>query len=144
MNNDLNYAQIPQSYLLCIDGQCPKSATCLHYIAARYIPCTQISWSILSPAYIAALQGPCPYYSINRKVRYARGFLGILQQLTKEQTRQFSAQVIAASSRRTYYRIRCGERAICPQEQESLREVLRQCGVTDEPEFDSYFEDYQW
>ena len=144
MNDDLNYSQIPKKYALCINAQCPKSATCLRYIAVQYMPPTEKLWSILSPIYINSLQNDCPYYSRNRKVRFARGLLGILKKLNIEQLSIFSNQIIETSSRRTYYRIRCGERPISPEEQQSLLNVLRQCGVTETLEFDSYYEDYQW
>lgn len=144
MNDDISYSQIPKKYLLCLNEQCPKSATCLRHIAVRYMPPEEKVWNILSPTYLSNMSDECYYYCHNQKVRFACGFLGILKKLTQEQLSAFSSQVIATSSRRTYYRIRCGERSICPEEQQSLLNVLRQCGVTGILEFDSYYEDFQW
>ena len=79
-----------------------------------------------------------------KQVRYAKGFLVILENLTAKQTHFFINRVISNSSRRTYYRVRNGERALSPAEQQNIINILKECGVTFSIEFDSYFEDYYW
>ena len=78
------------------------------------------------------------------KVQYAKGFLGILENLTAKQVRLFAQRLISNSSRRTYYRVRSGERALSPAEQESILNVLKECGITAPMKFDSYYYDYLW
>ena len=43
-----------------------------------------------------------------------------------------------------YYRVRNGERALSPAEQQNIINILKECVVTFSIEFDSYFEDYYW
>ena len=46
--------------------------------------------------------------------------------------------------RRTYYRVRKGERPLSPDEQKSMLNILKQCGINDPGKFDAYFEAYDW
>lgn len=130
-------------YLICIQ-QCSKAETCLRQLAERLSPEELISCSAINPKHLAKFKNECPYFCSNKQVRYARGFLGILENLTSKQTHFFINRVISNSSRRTYYRVRNGERALSPAEQQNIINILKECGVTFSIEFDSYFEDYYW
>ena len=46
--------------------------------------------------------------------------------------------------RRTYYRVRKGERLLTPSEQQRILTILKNCGVTHPQDFDVYVEDYDW
>lgn len=110
----------------------------------RLSPEELISCSAINPKHLAKFKNECPYFCSNKQVRYAKGFLGILENLTAKQTHFFINRVISNSSRRTYYRVRNGERALSPAEQQNIINILKECGVTFSIEFDSYFEDYYW
>lgn len=141
---ELEFSDVPNNFLWCIDRQCPKSGTCLRQVAERLAPTDLVQYSIVSPKHIASLGGECPYYCSSTKVQYAKGFLGILENLTAKQVRLFAQRLISNSSRRTYYRVRSGERALSPTEQESILNVLKECGITAPMKFDSYYYDYLW
>lgn len=141
---ELDFSQVPNNFLWCINSQCPKAGTCLRQLAEKCAPADIKHYSVLSLKHLASLEGECPYYCSNTKVRYARGFLGILENLTGKQTRFFLARIIDSSSRRTFYRIRNGERILSPLEQQSILNILKECGVIFPVKFDSYFEDYYW
>ena len=47
-------------------------------------------------------------------------------------------------SRRTYYRVRKGERPLSPSEQQVVLNALKRCGVKEPKDFDAYFEEYDW
>lgn len=141
---ELDFSQIPYNFLWCINSQCPKAGTCLRRLAEECAPADIKHYSVLSLKHLADLKGECPYFCPDTKVRYARGFLGILENLTARQTRFLMARIINSSSRRTFYRVRSGERALSPLEQQSILNILKECGVTFPVEFDAYFEDYYW
>ncbi|KAB5260381.1 hypothetical protein DWX40_11670 [Bacteroides stercoris] len=141
---ELAFSDIPRNFLWCINRQCPKAATCLRQLAERLSPVTLVSCETINPNHLTGPADGCPYFRSNKQVRYARGFLGILENLTTRQKRFFSSRIINNSSRRTYYRIRNGERALSPDEQQNIINVLKECGVTFAIEFDAYFEDYDW
>lgn len=141
---ELEFSDVPNNFLWCIDRQCPKAGTCLRQMAERLAPASIVQYSIVSPKHIAGLGSECPYYCPHTKVRHAKGFLGILENLTAKQARFFAQRIISNSSRRTYYRVRSGERPLSPAEQESIQNVLKECGVTVPMKFDSYYYDYSW
>lgn len=141
---ELEFSDVPNNFLWCIDRQCPKSETCLRQMAERLAPTSLVQYSIINPKHIASLGSECPYYCPNTKVQYAKGFLGILENLTAKQARFFAQRIISNSSRRTYYRVRSGERPLSPAEQESIQNVLKECEATVPMKFDSYYYDYFW
>ena len=43
-----------------------------------------------------------------------------------------------------YYRFYRKEKYLSPEQQEYIRRIFRQKGITEEPAFDSYTEEYKW
>ena len=73
--------KVPNNYTLCIKGECPKAATCLRHVAVAMMPAEVQKWSIVSPAYLAQMEGECPHYRSAEKVQYARGFVRMMRTL---------------------------------------------------------------
>ena len=136
--------EVPTNYTLCIKGDCPRAAMCLHYKATQMIPADVMKWSILSPAYLAQTEGECPHYRTAEKVKYARGFVRMMSALTMNQAHVVKDNIVATFGMNMYYRMRRGDRLITPTEQEAIYQMLEQQGVTTRPEFDAYVEDYLW
>ena len=73
---------VPNNYTLCIKGDCPKASNCLRHAAVSMMPTEVQKWSIISPAYLAQMEGECPHYrSSAEKVQYARGFVRMMRTL---------------------------------------------------------------
>ena len=141
---ELTFSDIPNNFLWCTNRQCPKAGTCLRQLAERLSPEERISCTTINPKHLDKFKEECPYFRTNKQVKYAKGFLGIMENLTAKQTRFFINRIISNSSLRTYYRVRNGERVLSPAEQQSIINILKECGATFSIEFDSYFEDYYW
>ena len=135
---------VPNNYTLCIKGDCPKAANCLRHVSVAMMPTEVQKWSILSPAYLAQMEGECPHYRSAEKVQYARGFVRMMSAMTVHQAHAFKGNIIAEFGMNMYYRMRRGERLITPTEQEEIYQMLEQQGVTTRPEFDAYEKDYLW
>ena len=74
--------KVPNNYTLCIKGDCPKASNCLRHAAVSMMPTEVQKWSIISPAYLAQMEGECPHYrSSAEKVQYARGFVRMMRTL---------------------------------------------------------------
>ena len=101
-------------------------------------------WVIISSKYQAKLKGACPHYRSSQKVQYAKGCMNILDNLPHKQRQLAIIHLMEYFSRRTYYRIRKGERLLRPAEQRDVQKILKQCGATGKQEFDAYVEDYEW
>ena len=136
--------EVLTNYTLCIKGDCPRAAMCLHYKATQMIPADVMKWSILSPAYLAQRVGECPHYRSAEKVKYARGFVRMIRTLPVNISEMVAQKLIARFGRNAYYDMRKGKRAIAPAEQEIILTVVTECGAQQEVVFDSYEEGYQW
>ena len=136
--------EVPNNYTLCIKSDCPRAANCLRHEAVAMMPAEVQKWSILSPAYLAQMEGECPMYRSAEKVRYAHGFVRMMSAMTVHQAHAVKDSIIAAFGIAMYYRMRKGTRLITPTEQETIYNLLEQQGITERPAFDAYTEDYLW
>lgn len=144
MKEKINFLHVPYQYMMCMNQQCTKAETCLRQLVENVIPDDIQCWNIVSPKFLASLKDDCPYYRSDRKVRFAKGFIRILGNLPYDQMRKVIRHLIAHFERRTYYRIRKGERLLSLSEQQEFFDILKKCGVTQLGEFDAYQEDYDW
>lgn len=136
--------EAPSSYHLCLKRECPKASTCLRQLVEQEISDSVEYWTIISPKYQATQKGDCPHYRSNVKVTYAKGFVGMLENMPNKQMRSVIPHLIGYFGQRTYYRVRKGERLLSPSEQKGLQNILKRCGVTEPPKYDAYVEDYAW
>ena len=135
---------VPTNYTLCIKGDCPKATICLRHKATQMMSAEVQTWSILSPAYLAQMEGECPHYRSAERVMYARGFVRMMSAMTVHQAHVVKDSIIATFGMAMYYRMRKGTRLITPAEQETIYNLLEQQGITERPAFDAYTEDYLW
>lgn len=144
MEEKIDFAKVPYQYSICLNRQCPKANTCLRQLTEQSVPENVEHWTIISPKYLASLKGACPHYRSSRKVRYAKGFIGLLENLPHKQMQTVILHLMSYLGRRTYYRSRKGERLLSPAEQRQVLNILKNCGVATPQEFDAYVEDYDW
>ena len=117
MKEEISFTQVPFDYPLCLNGQCPKAATCLRQLAMQSMPTEKDYWKIISPKRLATVKGECPFYRSSQKARYAKGFMNMLNSLPYNKRGIAIANLIAGFGQRTYYRARKGERLLLPEEQ---------------------------
>ena len=144
MEEEHHFTNIPYNYPLCLNRQCPKASTCLRQLVEQEVPDSAEYWVVISPKYQAKLKGACPHYRSSQKVQYAKGCMNILDNLPHKQRQLAIIHLIEYFSRRTYYRIRKGERLLTPSEQQRILNILKNCGATHLQNFDAYVKDYDW
>lgn len=110
MEEEHHFTNIPYNYPLCLNRQCPKASTCLRQLVEQEVPDSAEYWVVISPKYQAKLKGACPHYRSSQKVQYAKGCMNILDNLPHKQRQLAIIHLTEYFSRRTYYRIRKGER----------------------------------
>ena len=142
--NNFNPTKVPTDYALCLNRKCPLASSCLRQLVEQCVTNTSEFWTIVSPKRIASQQGDCAYYRSSVKVQFAKGFVDILGNLQNKQTKYVIARLINLFSRRTYYRIRKGERLLSPDEQQKVLAIFKEYGANGSLEFDSYVKDYCW
>ena len=84
MKEEISFTQVPFDYPLCLNGQCPKAATCLRQLAMQSMPTEKDYWKIISPKRLATVKGECPFYRSSQKARYAKGFMNMLNYLNAQ------------------------------------------------------------
>lgn len=103
MKEEISFTQVPFDYPLCLNGQCPKAATCLRQLAMQSMPTEKDYWKIISPKRLATVKGECPFYRSSQKARYAKGFMNMLNSLPYNKRGIAIANLIAGFGQRTYY-----------------------------------------
>lgn len=81
MEEKIDFAKVPYQYSMCLNRQCPQAGTCLRQLTEQSVPENIEHWIIISPKYLSTVKGGCPHYRSSTKVRYAQGFIGILENL---------------------------------------------------------------
>lgn len=135
---------MPKTYRLCVKTDCPRAAECLRSIALTMVSPDEQSIQIINPAYLSTIEGDCPVYRSAEKVRYARGFVKMLSELTVSQANLLRQTLEHDFGHARYFRLRAGERLIDPATQEHIRQAMVRIGITDLPDFDAYVEEYDW
>lgn len=140
-----NQFHIPYSYCVCQHGDCPKAATCLRQLA--YAPEMEDKSSIfvhlLKPA-LGTKDENCPYYRDSTPAKFAKGFKNMQKQMLPGQYDRFSMRLIGHFGRNPYYVRRRGERLLPPEEQAIILQVLKEVGVTQDLDFDTYADSLLW
>ena len=144
MKEKIDSSDIPTSYLLCMKQDCPKATTCLRRIAEQQIGDEVKLWHVISPKYQEKQTDRCAYFRPADKLTYALGFIGMLDRMPYKLMQEAICKLMRRFGRRTYYRVRKGERPLSPDEQKSMLNILKQCGINDPGKFDAYFEAYDW
>ena len=81
---NFDYSVVPRGFGHCI-ASCPQAATCLRHIAYEHLPADKAFVWMLVPHMAGQAQEKCKYYCPNTKVRYAKGFARIIDELSVKQ-----------------------------------------------------------
>ena len=119
---NFDYSVVPGGFGHCM-ASCPQAATCLRHIAYEHLPANKAFVRMLVPHIAEQAQGKCKYYCSNAKVRYAKGFTRIIDELSVKQAAAFRERMIGKMGRKNYYASRKGDRLLPPAE--SARWELR-------------------
>lgn len=133
----------PANYGHCMNHGCPRSATCLRYIMGKSLHCQQPFVSCLHPAhYPEGVQ--CQYYRSSAKVRVAWGVRYLWDEIPLRRAQSMKAELIKYFGRPLYYSFYRKEVPLFPQDQEAIRQLFAANGITSEPAFESYSDEYDW
>ena len=99
---NFDYSVVPRGFGHCI-ASCPQAATCLRHIAYEHLPADKAFVRMLVPHMAEQAQGKCKYYCSNAKVRYAKGFARIIDELSVKQAAAFRERMIGKMGRKNYY-----------------------------------------
>ncbi|WP_321333413.1 DUF6078 family protein [uncultured Bacteroides sp.] len=144
MNNDFDYNSVPYGYAHCFNNQCPKANSCMHHLAALHVMPNSPYITIVNPTCIPADATTCPYFHLSQKIHVAWGISRLLDNVPYKDACNLRKQLLAHFGKNLYYRFYRKERYIKPEDQAFIQQLFRQKGITEEPLFDSYSEEYSW
>lgn len=144
MNENFNYEAVPYQYTHCLNEKCPKGEKCLRRLVALHSTDQYPTLSIVNPKCIPGDGSACTFYKPIQKIRVAWGIKHLLDRVPHQDAETLKSQMLGHFGRGMYYRFYRKEKFLSPEQQEYIRRIFRQKGITDEPAFDSYTEEYNW
>lgn len=137
------HKEIPLDYQICLHNDCPRATSCLHQLACQSLMKQENILQLINPSRCTKDE-KCTYYRNAAPISYARGFIGMQQQMLPAQYKAFMSALKSIFGRNSYYERRRGDSPLSPDEQKIVLNTLRQVGVTKKLKFDRYEENINW
>lgn len=144
MTEEFNYEAVPYGYTHCFNTHCPKGENCLHQLVAVHSTNQYPTLSVVNPKCIPEDGTDCPFYQSIQKIRVAWGIKNLLNDVPHKDAISIKDHLIRHFGRALYYRIYRKERFLDPEQQDYIRRLFLQKGVTQEPAYEYYTEEYKW
>lgn len=144
MEPTLDYQSAPYDFAHCFDSRCTCADKCLRHFLGEHIPAERDYVTTVNPLKVGKSEKSCPFFRPKKIVRLAVGMIHLYDNLNYRDAVAVKREISHTLGRGIYYRIRNGERPIQPGEQDYIRRVFRKHGITTEPVFDGYKEEYEW
>lgn len=144
MEKDFDYQSVPYGYAHCFNDQCIQSRNCLHHLVAENCTSQYPTLPIINPNCIPADTTACTYFQSIRKLHVAWGLKHLLDNVPYKSGNALRLQLVGHFGKTNYYRYYRQERALLPADQDYIRKVFQQNGITEEPKFDRYSDEYYY
>lgn len=139
-NNQPQFENMPEHYMLCFNDGCTLAGRCLRRLAAQSGRQTDEVVSAVNPAVCSGEN--CRHYMENKIVTMAYGMVHSFHEVKVDDIAPLRNTLISHFGRGSYYLRRNGGRPITPEEQRYIAGVFRKFGY--EPKFDRTQEETQW
>ena len=133
-----------EKYVVCHSERCPLREHCLRAILSHYVPENRFATNSINLNNPQMQTEQCPSYRNDQPRRMPVGLTWLCHDMPGWQERVIKANLIRHLTRTGYYRYRNGSKPITPDVEQYIRQLLKGHGITQEPHFDGYIEDYVW
>ncbi len=144
MENTFDYHSVPSGYSHCFENRCIKKEHCLRYVAGSHAAEQPGGLKIVNPHHIPKDTSECTYFRSLEKIRVAWGVSYIFDNIPYKLATQLRKKIIEHFGRTAYYRFYRHENGIMPEDQLYIRQMFKEYGITQEPEFDFYKDQYKY
>ena len=143
LSDEFDFSDVPSWYVLCTNNQCPLRNDCLRFMAGLHaLENMEIATSVMPKT---LKEGKCRWYDKKTVVVYAAGFSRLYDRVMKmDYTSMRKAITSYLHGTRLYYEYKRGERPLSPEQQQWIRDYVKNCGYNWKVEFDSYYEGYAY
>ncbi len=144
MEDSFDYQAVPFGYAHCFNTHCVKGEKCLRHLVALHSTNKYSTLSVVNPNSIPKDTNDCPFFRPIRKIKIAWGVIHLLDEVPYKDTSFIKERMLNYFGRSLYYRFYRKEHSINPEQQEFIRQLFRQKGITKEPVFEYYTDEYEW
>ncbi len=144
MEKNFDYSQVPHTFMHCIHTPCVQKNDCVRYQLMQHVTAERVSLLIVNPAHLSDVRENCPHFFADQTAQFALGITHLLDNIPHKKAMQIRSELYSSFGKNTYYRIRKKERLIRPDEQNYIRQLFVRKGISEEPVFDKYVEQYEW
>ncbi|MBH1959546.1 MAG: hypothetical protein I8H68_05510 [Flavobacteriia bacterium] len=126
----VEYQMFSPQFQHCMLEACPRSASCLRYLAFTLAPPERETLPLLNPAHLAGQDlARCPYYFDDAPGTFVSGLNQAAETLPSAKYTLIRQDLIGTLGRSGYYRFMRGEYWLNAEEQQHVLEIFRQQGV---------------
>ena len=143
-NEALLFFFAPKDFARCLNATCPRSQNCLRRTAALQDTDEHLFLKVVNPLRYPKEGEECELFRSTDKVRMAWGVTHLLDNVPYKEGSLLRNMIINHLGRSQYYRCFRKERPFSPQDQQTIRLLFRQRGISEEPSFDYYTNEFNW
>lgn len=144
MKKETTALSVPYMYARCLNAQCTRAENCLRRLAALYDTSDCLYISIINPAHYPADGNNCPYFQTTEKFRAAWGVKHLLNTIPHKDATEIKRLLVGHFGKTRYYRFHREEYCLMPEDQAYIQRLFRKKGITEEPAFERYTDEYKW
>ncbi len=142
-NETFDFEAVPKKYTLCYHAGCPLRENCMRFFAAVHAPETLEVRRCVLPQ--AEKDGHCRWHDPIEVLTMAEGFDGLFDRvLAKDAPRLRKDLTKLLRGPKQFYQYMHGERPLSPAQQQTIRQLIRDCGYDWDVPFEHYFTAYHF
>lgn len=144
MKDEFNYDAVPNGYTHCFNTLCRKGEKCLHRLVAVHSTNQYSTLTVVNPKCIPEDGTGSTCFKPIQKIHVAWGIKNLLDDVPHKDAITIKDHLLSYFGRSLYYRLYRKEQFIDPKQQDYIRRLFLQKGITKEPVYEYYTEEYKW
>lgn len=143
LSEEFDFSAVPIWYVFCTNAACPLRQDCMRYFAASKAPRSMESARCVMPGVL--VDGQCRWFDRKKVVVQALGFEHLYDKVMKQDYTSMRKSITRyLHGVKMYYESKHGDRPLSPEQQQGIRQIVRDYGYTWEVPFDCYREAYEF
>lgn len=142
LNQDFNFQDVPNGWVLCFNEKCKMKETCLRYMAAQFAPADMTTATCVTPH---AQKGDCcTKFVTERYDTEAWGMSHFFEGIRHEHYAQLRNALFTMLGKRNFYRYNSGEWSFSVKQQKQIADLFKRFGYQHAPTYDHYVKRLQF
>jgi hypothetical protein len=142
LNQDFNFQDVPNGWVLCFNEKCKMKETCLRYMAAQFAPADMTTATCVTPH--AQKGDSCTKFVTERYDTEAWGMSHLFEGIRHEHYAQLRNALFTMLGKRNFYRYNSGEWSFSVKQQKQIADLFKRFGYQHAPTYDHYVKRLQF